>query len=52
MIYPNSVAEFRILVNKQGEQILQLRYVSPQNGYTGKWQNVPIVKEEVENEQS
>jgi len=45
MTYPNSTAEFRIFVTKNNEHILQLRYINPTQGYTGKWQNVPIVKE-------
>lgn len=46
MVYPNSTPEFRILVNSDGTQIFQLRYVNITQGYTGKWQDVPFVKAE------
>ncbi len=45
MIYPNSSPEFRILITKNNEQILQVRYINEPQGYKSKWQNVPIVKE-------
>jgi hypothetical protein len=46
MIYPNSTPEFRILKKQNGETVLQLRYINITQGYTGKWQNVPIIEEE------
>jgi hypothetical protein len=46
MIYPGSTPEFRILVKQDGTQEFQLRYVNITQGYTGKWQVVPVVKEE------
>ena len=46
MVYPGSTPEFRVLVKADGTQVLQLRYVSITQGYTGKWQDVPIVKEQ------
>jgi hypothetical protein len=46
MIYPGSTPEFRILVKQDGTQEFQLRYVNITQGYTGKWQIVPVVKEE------
>jgi len=46
MIYPDSTPEFRILVKQDGTQEFQLRYVNITQGYTGKWQVVPVVKEE------
>lgn len=45
MIYPGSTPEFRILVRADGSFALQVRYVNPQQGYTGKWNDVPIVYE-------
>ncbi len=45
MIYPNSTPEFRVYVKEDGTQELQLRYINIAQGYTGKWQSVPIVKE-------
>lgn len=45
MIYPNSTPEFRILVKENGVQEFQLRYINITQGYTGKWQTVPIVYE-------
>lgn len=46
MIYPNSTPEFRIVVAKDGAQRFQLRYVNITQGYTGLWQDVPVVKED------
>lgn len=45
MIYPGSTPEFRVLVKADGSQVLQVRYVNLTQGYTGKWQDVPVVKE-------
>ena len=45
MVYPNSSPEFRFLVKEDGSQVLQLRYINITQGYTGKWQDVPFVKE-------
>lgn len=45
MIYPGSTPEFRIFIKEDGTQELQLRYINSTHGYTGKWQNVPIVYE-------
>jgi len=42
-VYPNSTPEFRIL-KQNGEQTLQLRYINIAQGYTSKWQNVPVVE--------
>jgi hypothetical protein len=44
-MYPNSTPEFRIVVKENGTQELQLRYINMAQGYTGKWQNVPLVYE-------
>lgn len=44
MIYPGSTPEFRILLKAEG-QVLQVRYVKADIGYTGKWQDVPTVIE-------
>ena len=50
MIYPGSTPEFRIL-KQNGEQTFQVRYVNIAQGYTGKWQNVPVIEiEETEKE--
>jgi hypothetical protein len=48
-IYPNSTPEFRILAKQNGTQELQFRYVSSSHGYIGKWQSIPVVKEEEAN---
>jgi hypothetical protein len=45
MIYPGSVPEFRVFVKEDGVQVLQVRYINSIQGYTGKWQNIPIVKQ-------
>jgi hypothetical protein len=45
MVYPNSAPEFRILVKQNNEQTLQVRYICEAQGYIGKWQTIPIVKE-------
>lgn len=46
MTYPNAVPEFRILVRANGQQVMQVRYVHQGMGYVGKWQDVPVVKED------
>jgi hypothetical protein len=46
MIYPNSTPEFRIYKTINGDAILQVRYVNITQGYTSKWQAVPVVEEE------
>ena len=50
MIYPGSIPEFRILIKKDGIQVFQLRYINTTQGYTGKWQDVPVVLESENNE--
>ena len=45
-MYPNAASEFRILVQKDGTQRLQVRYISQSAGYLGKWQDVPMVIED------
>ena len=45
LIYPGSVPEFRFLVKADGAQVLQVRYINTVQGYTGKWQGIPIVIE-------
>lgn len=45
MIYPGSTPEFRILTKQNGTQVLQLRYIHSGMGYTSKWQDIPVVKE-------
>lgn len=48
MIYPDSVPEFRILEKVEGQQVLQIRYICAPVGYTGQWQDIPIVKEDAD----
>jgi hypothetical protein len=43
MIYPGATPEFRVL-KQNGEQTLQVRYINITQGYTSKWQNVPVVE--------
>jgi hypothetical protein len=45
VIYPGSVSEFRLLLKADGVQVLQVRYINTPLGYTGKWQDVPVVQE-------
>lgn len=45
MVYPNSTPEFRIYKTINGDAILQIRYINEAQGYTSKWQDVPVVKE-------
>jgi hypothetical protein len=45
VIYPGSAPEFRVLVKADGVQVLQVRYINTPMGYTGKWQDIPMVKE-------
>lgn len=44
-MYPGATPEFRVLVRKDGSHVLQVRYVHAPVGYTGKWTDVPVVKE-------
>ena len=44
-IYPNSVPEFRHLQKADGTMEMQVRYVNPAMGYTGKWMPVKTVQE-------
>jgi hypothetical protein len=44
-IYPGSSPDFRVFVKADGTQVLQVRYINTAVGYTGKWQDVPVVKE-------
>lgn len=46
MVYPNSTPEFRIYKTINGDTALQIRYINEAQGYTSKWQNVPVVEEE------
>lgn len=45
MVYPNSTPELRLLIKANGCQVLQIRYVNISVGYTGKWQDIPVEKE-------
>jgi hypothetical protein len=47
-VYPNSTPEFRILKTINGDAVLQVRYINEAQGYTSKWQAVPVVEEEKE----
>ena len=50
MVYPGSTPEFRILIKVDGTQVLQVRYINIAQGYTGKWQDIPIVFESIKHE--
>jgi hypothetical protein len=52
MSYPNATPEFRILIKNDEIQVLQIRFVNITQGYTGKWQDVPVVKENDANNNS
>jgi hypothetical protein len=44
-IYPNSNTEFRLFKKTDGTMEMQVRYVKPDFGYTGKWMSVNTVQE-------
>jgi hypothetical protein len=44
-MYPGSTPEFRMLQKVDGTMVLQVRYINISQGYTSKWQDVPVVKE-------
>ena len=44
MIYPNSTPEFRIVINQDDTEELQVRYINTMQGYTSKWQAIEKVK--------
>jgi hypothetical protein len=46
-VYPGSSSQFRILEREDGTQVLQVRQINITNGYVGKWQDIPVVREEV-----
>lgn len=46
-IYPGSSPELRIYVDSNGVQHIQVRYVNISHGYTSKWQNIPIIYENI-----
>jgi len=45
MIYPGSTPEFRVLIKTDGSSVLQVRYINSAQGYTGKWHDIPTVRE-------
>lgn len=45
-LYPGATPEFRFLEKLDGTRVLQVRYINIAVGYTSKWQDVPLVKEE------
>lgn len=47
--YPGATPEFRILKKLDGTQVLQVRYLNETQKYTSRWQDIPIVKEEILN---
>jgi hypothetical protein len=46
MVYPNSTPEFRIYKTINGDAVLQVRDINVTQGYTSKWQAIPVVEEE------
>lgn len=44
-MYPGSTPEFRVLHRTDGIQVLQVRYINIAQGYTSKWEDVPVVNE-------
>ena len=50
MLYPGSTPEFRVYKTLSGDAILQVRYVNIAQGYTSKWQDVPVINEKEKND--
>lgn len=50
--YPNSTPEFRILEKQDGTTVFQVRYINQAEKYTSRWENIPIIKEEENGNQS
>ena len=48
MVYPNSTPEFRIYKTINGDAVLQVRYINEAQGYTSKWQAIPVVEEQID----
>lgn len=48
MVYPGAIPEFRIYKTINGDAVLQVRYINIAQGYTSKWQAIPVVEEEKE----
>lgn len=44
-IYPNSSPEFRILEKEDGTTVTQVRYINIPQGYTSKWMDIKMEKE-------
>jgi hypothetical protein len=49
LLYPGSTPEFRIFKKLDGTQVLQVRYVNETQKYVSRWQDIPIIEEEVLN---
>jgi hypothetical protein len=48
-IYPNSTPEFRMYQKTDGTIVMQVRYTNVPMGYVGKWIDVQLQKENIEN---
>lgn len=46
-LYPGSTPEFRVLEKLDGTQVFQVRYVNETQKYVSRWEEIPIVKEEI-----
>lgn len=44
-IYPNSSPEFRIIEKEDGTTATQVRYINIPQGYTSKWTDIKMEKE-------
>jgi len=46
---PGGTPEFRLLQKEDGSLVQQVRYVFGATNYIGKWMDIPIVKENDQN---
>lgn len=47
--YPGATPEFRILEKQNGTTVFQIRYINETQRYVSKWEEVPVIKEEMLN---
>jgi hypothetical protein len=47
--YPGATPEFRILEKQDGTKVFQVRYLNEAQKYTSRWEEVPVIKEEMLN---
>jgi hypothetical protein len=47
--YPGATPEFRIIEKQDGTKVFQVRYLNETTKYTSRWEEIPVIKEEIVN---